>query len=315
MVSVSATTYKDWRYLLVLVKRNAAAVDVLDFSAFVRVHGFGPLDAIYPKSHGQLDPPPKFLTTGALVRKWRGFNKQRQLYELERLSNDEEKRLVTESRSRSRAARIERREAGRAPAPASDIAHVEQLAAGSSTQSGELGGREASPLVASGSNAESAEPMEVINLPEDDDDPSARVDVVESGMDGADGVESPPHRTDPVTTGPPPTRYKRVLEEELDSCTSQCRGIRVEIIRRSNSRHKEQIERGFFHLVGNAFREKGSVISNSHGWIYGPEVMGFLMDENRRDEDANYSWKCVQSGGAWAFHRNNCGSDPSAHKE
>ena len=195
---ISATTYKDWRFLLGLVQRNAAAVDVLDFSEFVGVHGFGPLDAIYPKNRGQLNPPPEFLTTGAMVRKWRSFNKQRQLYEIERLAKDEEKRLVTESRSRRRAARIKRRETARAPALAPDIAHVEQLAAESSTESGGVGGRAAPPLVAPASDAKSAEPMELINLPEDDDGPSARADggLVEFGLGGADGVGSPLHRTE-----------------------------------------------------------------------------------------------------------------------
>ena len=67
---VLATSYANWRYLLVLNKRNASAVDVLKFSDFVEVHGFGPLDAIYPKIRGQLDPPPKYLATGAEVRRW-----------------------------------------------------------------------------------------------------------------------------------------------------------------------------------------------------------------------------------------------------
>ena len=50
---VSATTYHDWRFLLRLVQRDAAAVDVLEFLDFVQVHGFGPLNAIYPKIRGR----------------------------------------------------------------------------------------------------------------------------------------------------------------------------------------------------------------------------------------------------------------------
>ena len=64
-----ATSYANWRYLLVLVKSNASAVDVLDFSDFVEVHGFGPLDAIYPKNWGQLNPLAEFFTSGARIRK------------------------------------------------------------------------------------------------------------------------------------------------------------------------------------------------------------------------------------------------------
>ena len=109
---VLATSYANWRYLLVLVKSNASAVDVLDFSDFVEVHGFGPLDAIYPKNRGQLNPPPEFLTSGARVRQWRSFYKPRQQYEIDRLAKEKEKRLVTESQSRRRATRITRREEG-----------------------------------------------------------------------------------------------------------------------------------------------------------------------------------------------------------
>ena len=41
---VPATSYQDWRYLLRLVKSNPDAVDVLDFTDFVQVHGYGSLD-------------------------------------------------------------------------------------------------------------------------------------------------------------------------------------------------------------------------------------------------------------------------------
>ena len=51
---VSATCYHDWYYLLRLVQRDAAAVDVLEFLDFVQVHGFGSLNVIYPKIRGQL---------------------------------------------------------------------------------------------------------------------------------------------------------------------------------------------------------------------------------------------------------------------
>ena len=80
---VLARLYAIWRYLLVINKRNAVAVNVLDFSDFVEVHWFGPLDATYPKNQGQLDRPPEFLTSVARIRKWRGFNKLRQKYEID----------------------------------------------------------------------------------------------------------------------------------------------------------------------------------------------------------------------------------------
>ena len=103
---VLATTYHDWRFLPRLVQRDSAAVDVLEFLDFVQVHGFGPLDAIYPKIRGQLDPPPKYLATGAEVRRWRGLSDREQAHEIERLAKKRKKRLASESRSRGRAERI-----------------------------------------------------------------------------------------------------------------------------------------------------------------------------------------------------------------
>ena len=97
---VSATTYHDWRFLLRLIQSNAAAVDVLEFLDFVEVNGFGPLDAIYPKIRGQLDPPPEYLATGAEVRRWRGLSNREQAHEVERLAKKRKKRLAFESRSR-----------------------------------------------------------------------------------------------------------------------------------------------------------------------------------------------------------------------
>ena len=61
-------------------------VDVPEFLDFVEIHAFGPLDAIYPKIRGQLDPPPKYLATGAEVRRWRGLSDCEQAHEIERLA-------------------------------------------------------------------------------------------------------------------------------------------------------------------------------------------------------------------------------------
>ena len=97
---VSATSCHDWHYLLHLVQRNAAAVDVLEFLDFVQVHGFGPLGAIYPKIRGQLNPPLEYLRTGAEVRRWRGLSNREQAHEVERLAKKRKKRLASESRSR-----------------------------------------------------------------------------------------------------------------------------------------------------------------------------------------------------------------------
>ena len=99
---VSATTHHDWRFLPRLVQRDSAAVDVLEFLDFVQVHGFGPLNAIYPKirGRGQLDPLPEYLATGAEVRRWRGLSNCEQAHEVKRLAKKRKKRLAFESRSR-----------------------------------------------------------------------------------------------------------------------------------------------------------------------------------------------------------------------
>ena len=73
---------------------------------FPDVHGFGALDKIYPVVNGIHNPPPEFLTSGARVRQWRGFNNQRQQYEIENIEKANAKRAVTESRNRGRASRI-----------------------------------------------------------------------------------------------------------------------------------------------------------------------------------------------------------------
>ena len=145
---VSAATCKDRRSHVGLAKRNAVVVDVLELSDFAWVHGSGPLDAVHPKICGQLDLPPEFLTSGAEVRKWRGFSKQQQAFEIKRFGEEREKRFTTESRSRCRAKSIRRREERLAPPPASDIAHLERLAAATSTEAGGVGGRGVSPPAA-----------------------------------------------------------------------------------------------------------------------------------------------------------------------
>ena len=114
----------------------------------MEVHGFGPLDAIYPKIRGQLDPPPEYLSTGAEVRRWRGLSDREQAHEIERLAKKRKKRLASESRSRGRAERIRRREERLAAAPARDTANLERLAAGSSAEAGGVGGRGVSPPAA-----------------------------------------------------------------------------------------------------------------------------------------------------------------------
>ena len=74
------------------------------------------------------EPPPEFLTSGARVRQWRGFDNSRQLWEIERSEEAKAKRSVTESRNRGRAARIRAREQH-----SRDTDHLDRLAASSSS--------------------------------------------------------------------------------------------------------------------------------------------------------------------------------------
>ena len=76
-------------------------MDVLDFSDFPDVHGFGALDEIYTVVNGILNPPPEFLTSGARVRKWRG-----QQYEIDKILEANAKRAVTASRNRGRVSHL-----------------------------------------------------------------------------------------------------------------------------------------------------------------------------------------------------------------
>ena len=59
---ILASTYKRWQALIAKAERDSALVDVLDFSDFPEVHGFGALDEIHP---GQERGSGGALTTNA----------------------------------------------------------------------------------------------------------------------------------------------------------------------------------------------------------------------------------------------------------
>ena len=130
------------------------------------------------------------------------------------------------------------------------------------------------------------------------------------------GLGSPINRPSTELAVPPPTQ--KVYDDELDDTkpaaaanligSFTCSGIRRDHIQLSNINDKEDVEKGFNHLVGNTFRYKGHVISNQGGWFFDKNVTGFILDNNRsKDDTASYTWKCVEKGeNVWAFHRHNC---------
>ena len=60
---------------------------------------------------------------------------------------------------------------------------------------------------------------------------------------------------------------------------------------------------GFYHLVGNAIRDKASVISNNHRWLHGRDVAGLLRCVNTN----TVTWICYKaSKNAYSFRRHNC---------
>lgn len=130
------------------------------------------------------------------------------------------------------------------------------------------------------------------------------------------GLGSPTNRPSTKLSVPPPTQ--KVYDDELDDTkpaaaanplgSFDCSGITREHIRLSSIDEKEEVEKGFNHLVGNTFRYKGHVISNQGGWFFDKDIIGFILDNNRKKSDtASYTWKCVEKDvNVWAFHRHNC---------
>ena len=104
---------------------------------------------------------------------------------------------------------------------------------------------------------------------------------------------------------PPPTRPKNHEE-------SSCQGITLSYLENSKCRDFMILRDGFFHLVGNAVRWKGSYISREGGWPFGQELEGYLLDMNNRQstDSKDYTWKCINTGPSlWSFRHKECHVD------
>jgi hypothetical protein len=63
------------------------------------------------------------------------------------------------------------------------------------------------------------------------------------------------------------------------------------------------ITSGFYHLVGNAIRDKASTISNNHRWLYGRDVARLVCCVNTN----GITWRCYEaSNNTYSFFRHNC---------
>ena len=88
-----------------------------------------------------------------------------------------------------------------------------------------------------------------------------------------------------------------------------CPGIQKIIIEQARIDDNDKVLKGFNHLIGNAFRQKGSHVSRTGSWDYGSSTIGFLFDNRSRktDEGFSYSFKCAETASSqWKFNRDSC---------
>ena len=86
-----------------------------------------------------------------------------------------------------------------------------------------------------------------------------------------------------------------------DKSINKCIGITKHTIHISKRKDKDELEQGFYHLIGKAYRQKGQHISNSGEWMHGHSVAGFITDRKK----SNFSWRCEQHNddtNEWGFH-------------
>ena len=303
------------------------------------------LDAIFPKVNGDLFPPPNYLSTGAKIREWRSFTKANQQREIEQCAEEERRQAVTASRDRERLERRRNREQTSSnSAPLShDTAHIDQLATESITPVGDTvqqsnldsstSVQDPTPFATDDENASQAHDnvsvedkvsktckitsaADIVDELDDNDDTNKSVTF---NIPTPTTSASPANRPTTTLKEPPPTKHKRNLNDDLDldNCCSDCKGITSQIILKSNCKDKSDILQGFHHLVGNAYRLKGSEISNNGEWNYEDNTVGFLLDHNNKlDGYSSFTWKCAETGtNKWHFHRSNCDNSTSMHAE
>lgn len=125
----AASTYRDVRGLLRLKENDSRLFDVLDFTGFSDQHGPDAFDTIFPKRKGRLNPPEEYLLSGRKVREWMKLTTRQQQEKIERIEEQQRKRVVTESRGRSRADRVQKR----SDDMTHDVSHIDRLASSETT--------------------------------------------------------------------------------------------------------------------------------------------------------------------------------------
>ena len=100
---------------------------------------------------------------------------------------------------------------------------------------------------------------------------------------------------------PSPALAQQQQAQAYQQHAIMCNGITINVIRVARIQDKEDVERGFFCLLGNAIRYQARVRSHNQGqWLHGHEVLGFLTDEMM----SNLMWQCVDINGIIGFRYN-----------
>lgn len=64
---------------------------------------------------------------------------------------------------------------------------------------------------------------------------------------------------------------------EIATEALRCGGFTLETLRTSRSKNKDDLERGYFHLVGEAFMEKRNIFLGKERWTYGDDAIGVII--------------------------------------
>ena len=278
MERTKAISYNSIEELLSL---KIGIIDELDFTGFKEKWTEEKLNLFYPRKvrFGQLYPPPQYLTSGASIRAWRQLRPPNQQQIINNLPQ-----VVTTQQTNDDSDRAGGRSVRWDDSTKSD-SHIDQLHTNNDSETPMVQRkRTASQLSSDNTHALSNNIQQAIPSP----------------------AAGQPKSTLKV---PPPTQHKTTsIEEELNINEEACSGITLLIIQDSKCADKEDIEAGYFNLIGNACRHKAQYISNNKGWGYAADVQGFLMDNNLRNQHGSpYSWMCVLKGdNNWVFFRYNC---------
>lgn len=224
------------------------------------------IDELFPiikGKYGGLPHPPSFLTSTALVESWRNLSKGDQKYKTQEWEQQEKDRFAKETNAASRSRRSRRRDSGDAPCtppPLNKVTTRKKAKQGPGT-------------------------------------PDSAVEYQNEDNIRSDDVNSPVGRQ-LTYNGPPPVERNDATMDivgDVEMYSSKCRGISRAVIDASAVNDKERVTSGYAHMIGNVHRWMGSYLSNNKGeWPYDPEVAGFLVNPNVKDNE-EYSWMCLRT--------------------